>query len=144
MLEARYRVAADVWSVTSYKELYADATDCERYNRLHPAGSPRESWLEQNLSGSDAPCVLASDYVRAVPLSITRWLPGPAVALGTDGFGRSESRTALRRFFEVDAEHIVVAALGALARRGEVEAGTVEQAIRDFEIDPDSPNPVSV
>ncbi len=144
MLDSRYHVAADVWSVTSYKELYMDALAAERFNRLHPGSERRPSWVEQSLEGRDGPCVLASDYVKAVPLSVARWLPGPVTALGTDGFGRSESRRELRRFFEVDAAHVVVATLRALAEQGDVEASVVEQAIRDFGIDPESPDPVTV
>jgi pyruvate dehydrogenase E1 component len=130
--------------VTSYKELYLDALSAERWNRLHPGSERRQPWIEQSLEGRESPCVLASDYVKAVPLSVARWLPGPVTALGTDGFGRSESREHLRRFFEVDAAHVVVATLRALAEQGDVEASVVEQAIRDFGIDPESPDPVTV
>jgi pyruvate dehydrogenase E1 component len=144
MLEKRYRVATDVWSITSPKELYIDATETARWNRLHPGDAPRMSWIEQSLAGTEGAYVIASDYVKALGLSIDRWFPDSPTVLGTDGFGRSESRAELRRFFEVDAAHMVVATLASLARSGKVETAAVEQAIRDFEIDADAPNPVTV
>jgi pyruvate dehydrogenase E1 component len=144
ILASRYDVAADVWSVTSYKELYMDATDTERWNRLHPGQESRSSWIERQLDGRSGPFVLASDYVKALPLSVARWFPETPVALGTDGFGRSDSRETLRHFFEVDAGHVVVATLDDLARRGAIDVGVVQQAIRDFGIDPEAPNPTTV
>ncbi|MCP4901040.1 MAG: pyruvate dehydrogenase (acetyl-transferring), homodimeric type [bacterium] len=144
LLEKRYNVASDVWSITSYKELHRDGLDTDRWNRLHPRKAPRTSWIERSLKGTNGVYVLASDYVKALPYSIGRWFPSTPVALGTDGYGRSDSRAALRRFFEVDAEHIAVSALRELALAGDIEPSVVEQAIRDFEIDPDSPNPVTV
>jgi pyruvate dehydrogenase E1 component len=144
ILAERFNVAADVWSITSFKELYMDGTDCDRFNRLHGSEEHRVPWIQQCLEGNDAVCVIASDYVKALPNSIGKWFPKTPVALGTDGFGRSESRAALRRFFEVDAEHIVVAALGALADEGLIERNVVETAIAEFGIDTDAPNPVTV
>jgi pyruvate dehydrogenase E1 component len=144
ILGERYGVAADVWSITSYKELYTDGCDCDRWNRLHPDGEPRRSWVEYSLADTDGAYVLASDYVKALPQSICRWFPRPPVALGTDGFGRSESRAALRRFFEVDAEHIAYAALASLAKDGRIDAGTVLEAREELGIDPSAPNPVTV
>jgi pyruvate dehydrogenase E1 component len=144
ILAERYRVAADVWSITSFKELYMNGTDCDRHNRLHRGSERRETWIETCLAGAEGPCIVASDYVKALPESIGRWFPRPPVALGTDGFGRSESRDALRRFFEVDAAAIVVATLDELARDGAIEPETVRQAMDDLGVDTDAPNPVTV
>ena len=144
ILGERYNVAADVWSITSYKELYADGIDCDRWNRLHRPDEHRTPWIRHCLEGTDGVCVIASDYVKALPYSIGRWFPNPPVALGTDGFGRSESRAELRRFFEVDAAHIVVATLGALAGDGLIDREIVHTAMSEFGIDPDAPNPVTV
>jgi pyruvate dehydrogenase E1 component len=144
VLADRYGVAADVWSITSYKELYMDGIDCDRWNRLHPDREPRKPWVRQCLESTEGAYVLASDYVKALPTSIDSWFPRPPVALGTDGFGRSESRPALRRFFEVDAAHIVVATLDSLAGEGAIDPEIVRGAIGEFGIDPDSPNPVTV
>jgi pyruvate dehydrogenase E1 component len=144
ILGERYNVAADVWSITSYKELYMDGTDCDRFNRLHRDEDHKTPWVRQCLEDTEGVYVLASDYVKALPHSIGKWFPKQPVALGTDGFGRSESRSALRRFFEVDAEHIVVATLGALAGEGRIDSETVASAIAEFGIDPEAPNPVTV
>jgi pyruvate dehydrogenase E1 component len=144
MLAERHDVAADVWSITSFKELYVDGTDCERWNRLRGDDDRKQSWIEQSLADTDGVYVVASDYVKALPESIGRWFPKPPVALGTDGFGRSESRPALRRFFEVDAEHMVVATLDALWREGSIDRDVVDRAIDEFGIDRDAPNPFTV
>jgi len=144
ILAERYDVAADVWSITSFKELYMDGTACDRYNRLHPDGEQRKPWIRQCLKDTQGVHVVASDYVKALPHSISTWFPKPPVALGTDGFGRSESRATLRRFFEIDAAHIVVATLWELAEEGAIERDVVRSAISDFGIDSDAPNPVTV
>jgi pyruvate dehydrogenase E1 component len=144
ILEEKYNVSADVWSITSFKELYMDGTDCDRHNRLYGDGDPRKPWIEQCLGESEGVYVIASDYVKALPHSICKWFPRPPVALGTDGFGRSESRPALRRFFEVDAEHIVVSTLNALADDGKIAREIVDSAVAEFGIDRDAPNPVTV
>jgi pyruvate dehydrogenase E1 component len=144
ILGDRYGVAADVWSITSFKELYLDGLDCDRHNRLHPEAEPRRPWITQCLEGTDGAYVVASDYVKALPQSIGRWFPKPPAALGTDGFGRSESRPVLRRFFEVDAAHVVIATLHELAASGDLEPEVVRQAMADLEVDPDAPNPVTV
>ncbi len=140
MLEG-YGVAADVWSVTSYQELYRDGHAAERWNRLHPAETPRVPYVTQCLSGTEGVIVAASDYVKVLPDSIDRWMPRRLTSLGTDGFGRSEGRTALRDFFEVDARFITVATLGALMQDGKVEAAVVQKAIVDLGINPEKPNP---
>jgi len=144
MLADQFGVAADVWSITSFKELYMDGTACDRWNRLHGGDGSRTPWIEQCLNGSDGVYVIATDYVKALPHSICRWFPKPPIALGTDGFGRSDSRAALRRFFEVDAEHIAVATLGLLAAEGRVDRETVRRAMADLGIDPEASNPVTV
>jgi len=144
ILAERFNVAADVWSITSFKELYMDGTDCDRWNRLHREIDHRTPWIQQCLDGTDGVYVAASDYVKALPESVGRWFPKAPVALGTDGFGRSESRAELRRFFEVDAAAIVISTLEALAREGRIERDVVHRAIADFEIDVDAPNPTKV
>ncbi len=107
ILEDQYDVAADVWSVTSYQELYRDGHAVERWNRLHPGEKPRVPYVTQCFAGTEGVIVAASDYVKILPDGIDRWLPRPLTSLGTDGFGRSENRAALRDFFEVDAKFVV-------------------------------------
>jgi pyruvate dehydrogenase E1 component len=141
ILEEKYGVGADVWSVTSYKELYRDANDCERWNLLHPGQAPKVPYITQTLKGAPGPFVAASDYMKVLPESIARWVPSRLVSLGTDGFGRSENRVALRDFFEVDAKHIVLATLSALARENQIKIETVQQAVKDLGINPEKPNP---
>jgi pyruvate dehydrogenase E1 component len=141
ILEEKYGVGADVWSVTSYKKLYRQANDCERWNLLHPGQTPRVSFITQTLKDAPGPFIAASDYMKVLPESVARWIPGRLVSLGTDGFGRSENRAALRDFFEVDAKHIVLATLSALARENQVKIETVQQAVKDLGINPEKPNP---
>jgi pyruvate dehydrogenase E1 component len=136
-------VACDVYSATSYTQIRRDCQETERWNRLHPKQEQKTSYLQQLLGDCEGPFVAASDYVKAVPEQISRWVPGGLTALGTDGFGRSESRKALRRFFEVDAESIVVTALHELAGQGQIEMSKVAEAIEELEIDPDKPNPLN-
>ena len=141
ILEQDYKVGADVWSITSYKALHRDCLDAERWNRMHPGAKPRLSYVEKCLADERGVHVMASDYVKALPESIARWFPNPPVALGTDGFGRSESREALRDHFEVDKRFIVLGALSALAREGQIECDVIKQAMQDLNIDPDKANP---
>ncbi|MGH9347381.1 MAG: pyruvate dehydrogenase (acetyl-transferring), homodimeric type [Vicinamibacterales bacterium] len=141
ILAEKYDVAADAWSVTSYQELYRDGHAAERWNRLHPAAKPRVPYVTQALATAEGVIVAASDYMKSLPDSIDRWMPRRLTSLGTDGFGRSESRASLRDFFEVDARHIVVATLDALARDGTLEARVVAQAIADLGVNPEKPNP---
>jgi pyruvate dehydrogenase E1 component len=143
ILEQKYGVGADVWSVTSYKELYRDANDCERWNLLHPGQKPRVPFVTECLKNAPGVFVAASDYMKVLPESISQWIPGKLISLGTDGFGRSENRASLRDFFEVDAKHIVVATLSALQREGQIKPETVQQAIKDLGVDADRPSPVS-
>jgi pyruvate dehydrogenase E1 component len=142
LLGERFDVAADVWSVTSYKELYRDALEAERWNLLHPTAEPRRSYVERLLQGEQGVFIAVSDYLKALPNLISRWVPGGLLPLGTDGFGRSDGRQALRRFFEVDAECVAVAALSRLAQRGEVKRARVRQAIEDLGIDPEKADPI--
>jgi pyruvate dehydrogenase E1 component len=141
ILEEKYGVAADVWSVTSYKELYRNANDCERWNMLHPAEAARVPYVTQTLKDAPGPFIAASDYMKILPESLGKFVPGQLVSLGTDGFGRSESRVALRDFFEVDAKHIVLATLGALARENKIGSDVVKRAIQELGINPDKANP---
>jgi pyruvate dehydrogenase E1 component len=142
ILAERYGVGADVWSVTSYKELRRDGLEAERWNLLNPGQPPRLPYFTAALQDAPGAIVAASDYVKTLPDSIARWAPRPMVSLGTEGFGRSESRDRLRDFFEVDARYIALAALSSLAHAGQLPLSTVEQAMRDLEIDPQKPNPL--
>src|SRR6202142_2629517 len=137
----QYGVAADVWSVTSYKELYRNANDCERWNMLHPGDKPQEAYVTQLLKGTEGVLVAASDYMKVLPESLSQWMPRPLLSLGTDGFGPSEGRVALRDFFEVDAKHIVLATLHALAREKQIGIEIVQKAIQDLGINPEKANP---
>jgi pyruvate dehydrogenase E1 component len=142
MLASRYGVKADVWSATSYKELRRDALAAERWNLFHPGSERRLSYLEQVLQDEKGVFLAVSDYMKSVPEMITRWVPGGLYPLGTDGFGRSDDRASLRRFFEVDAECIAVAALSGLARRGEIKPSLVQNAIADLGIDAEKVSPL--
>jgi pyruvate dehydrogenase E1 component len=144
ILAEKYNVHADVFSATSYKNLYVDALDCERWNLLHPTEKPCVPYVTQCLQDGPSVIVAASDYVKALPESISRWVPGEFICLGTDGFGRSAGRVALRDFFEVDARYITLATLTGLAREGKLEWGIVEKAVVDLGINPDKPNPFTV
>ncbi len=135
LLAEEWGVAADVWSVTSWTELRRDAVACEEYNLLHPADEPRVPFVTQKLAGKPGPVVAVSDYMRAVPDLISRWVPSDYTSLGTDGFGRSDTRGALRRYFHTDAESIVVATLRGLARRGEVPADLAAQAVKKYALE---------
>ena len=141
ILAEKYNVAADVWSVTSYQELYRDGHAAERWNRLHPGEKPRVPYVAQCLGDAQGVIVAASDYVKVLPDAIDRWLPRKMVTLGTDGFGRSENRASLRDFFEVDAKFIALAALDDLARDGTIDVAVVKKAIKDLGINPEKPNP---
>jgi pyruvate dehydrogenase E1 component len=118
VLESKYNVGADVWSVTSYSELYRDGHACERWNMLHPGEQPRVPYVTRTLEGAPGVFVAASDYVKAMSDTIDRWVPTPVTVLGTDGFGRSENRAGLREFFEVDYRTSSSRTLAALARDG--------------------------
>jgi pyruvate dehydrogenase E1 component len=141
ILESKYEVGADVWSVTSYGELYREGHACERWNILHPGATPRVPYVTRCLADAPGVLVAASDYVKALPDSIDRWLPRPLTTLGTDGFGRSENRAGLREFFEVDYRYVIVATLASLARDGKIDVKVVEQAIAAHNINPEKSNP---
>jgi pyruvate dehydrogenase E1 component len=143
MLERDYCIPADVWSVTSFSELRRDGLDAERWNLLHPGEKPRRPYVQRLLGSHAGPFVVATDYMRIVPDQIRPWVPGRYVVLGTDGYGRSDSRAALRDHFEVDRRHVVVAALKALADEGALDGATVGQAIRTLGVQPERPNPVT-
>jgi pyruvate dehydrogenase E1 component len=142
MLAEFHDVAADVWSAPSYQQLRQDALDVERWNRLHPEEPPRQPYVTGALENAEGPIVAVSDSIKAVPDQIARWVPAPFVSLGTDGFGRSDHREALRRFFEIDPGHIVVAALAVLARSGDVKPEAVTEAIKRYDINPERIPPV--
>jgi pyruvate dehydrogenase E1 component len=137
LLAEHHDVAADVWSAPSYQMLRVDALDTERWNRLHPNEARKQPYVTQSLESAEGPVIAVSDSIKAVPDQVARWVPGPFVPLGTDGFGRSDTRAALRRHFEVDAEHIVVATLSALAEFGDVKPEAVGEAIERYGLDPD-------
>jgi len=144
ILEQQFGVSSNVYSVTSYKALYYDARECDRWNRLHPGEEPRRPYVQQALGDAPGSIVAASDYVSAVGLSIAPWLPADYTVLGTDGFGRSEAREDLRRFFEVDAENIALAALAALAKKKQFPKEKLAGAIEGLGLDPNKPNPVTL
>jgi pyruvate dehydrogenase E1 component len=141
LLEERFGVAADVWSATSFTELRRDGLETERWNRLHPGEEPRECWVERCLTGRSGPVVAATDYVKAWPDGVRAWVPGRYVVLGTDGFGRSDTRAALRDFFEVDRRHVALAALRELAAGGQLPHTRVAEAIDELGIDPERSDP---
>ncbi|MFZ5928331.1 MAG: pyruvate dehydrogenase (acetyl-transferring), homodimeric type [Acidobacteriota bacterium] len=144
LLWEKFQIPAGVWSVTSYNRLRAEALETERWNRLHPAAPPRKPYIQQVVEATEGPIVAASDYMKLVADQLAPWLSGRLVSLGTDGFGRSESRMYLRRFFEVDAESIAAAALERLARWGELSAEEAHKALIDLGIDPEKPYAVRV
>ncbi|HEV2453461.1 MAG TPA: pyruvate dehydrogenase (acetyl-transferring), homodimeric type [Verrucomicrobiae bacterium] len=141
ILAERYDVSADVWSATSYKLLRNEAIRCQRWNMLHPTGAPKKSYVEELLAKEQGAFVAVSDNVRTVPEQIAPWVPGGLFTLGTDGFGRSDTRARLRRFFEVDAESTVIGTLFALAEKGQVSRDVVAKAIKDLGVDPEKIQP---
>jgi pyruvate dehydrogenase E1 component len=143
VLEEKYNVAGDVYSITSYKELCRDGLGVERHNLLNP-DDQKTTYVTQCLEGSKGVYVAASDYVKALPDSISKWVPGRLYSLGTDGFGRSETREALRNFFEVDHRYIVLATLKALADEGKIKMDVVKKAMKELDIDANKLNPMLV
>jgi len=144
LLEKDFGIPTDVWSVTSFNELRRDGLAVERWNQLHPNEKPRKAYVEECLGERPGPYIAATDYMKIVPDQIQRWVPGTYVSLGTDGYGRSDARDALRQHFEVDERFIAVAALKALADDGVLDHKTVVQAIEKYGIDPDRPDPVTL
>jgi pyruvate dehydrogenase E1 component len=145
LLRDDFGVAADVWSATSFTELHRDGIAAERWSRMHPTEEPRLSYVEQCLTGHEGPAVASTDYIRSFADQIRPFVRGRRYeVLGTDGFGRSDYRVKLRRFFEVDRHHVAIAALRALADEGTVEREKVAQAIERYGVDPDVPPPWTV
>ena len=142
LLEKDFDVPSDIWSVTSFNELRREALETDRLNRLHMGEKRKKSYVEQCLEERQGPFVAATDYMKIVPDQIRKWVPGHFVALGTDGYGRSDAREALRRHFEVDRTYIAVNALAALAADGAIEPKVVAEAIEKYDIDPEKPTPV--
>ena len=141
ILAEKFGIASTVYSATSYQMLRKDAIEAERHNRLHPDATKKVPYVTQVLGKTKGPVVATSDYMRALPESVAPYLGGRLLALGTDGFGRSETRKALRRFFEVDAENVAVAALHALFQQGQLDPGTVKKAVAELGLNPDAPHP---
>ena len=144
LLAREWGVAAECWSVTSYKALREDALAAERWNRLHHGEPARRPYITEALGASEGPVVAVTDFMKAVPDQVARWVPGVFRPLGTDGWGRSDARTPLRRYFEVDAQHVTAAVLAALDESGDGKPEEVADAIRRYGLDPDAPNPMSV
>ena len=142
-LEEKYNIAADVWSVTSYKELRRDALNVQRWNLLHPKEKPKIPYISQCLADVPGVFVAASDYMKILPDSIAPWSPKPIASLGTDGFGRSDNRKALRDFFEVDYRYVTLAALASLAREGQLKPDILHGAMEDLEINSEKLNPMT-
>lgn len=144
LLDKDFNIPSDIWSVTSFNELRRDALATERWNQLHPENTPRTSYLQRCLADREGPYIAATDYMKIVPDQLQRWMPGRYVTLGTDGFGRSDGRAALRQHFEVDRHYIAVSALKSLADDGVLDQTTVAKAINKYGIDPDKPDPVTL
>jgi pyruvate dehydrogenase E1 component len=140
-LAERWDVGAELWSATSYKRLREEALSAERWSYLHPTEAPRTPLVTGLLGSSDGPVVAVTDFMKAVPDQISRWVRRPFVPLGTDGFGRSDTREQLRRFFETDMPHVVVATLWGLAQQGEIKTETVAEAIAHYGLDPERTDP---
>src|SRR6185312_16008585 len=141
ILENDYGIPADVFSITSFSELRREALEVERWNLLHPTDTPRVPYVETLLKEHEGPVVAATDYMRIVPDQIREWVGGRYVTLGTDGYGRSDARAQLRKHFEVDRNHIAIAALRALADEGKVDKATLMTAMKELQIDPTQPDP---
>jgi pyruvate dehydrogenase E1 component len=137
ILASEFNVAADVWSATSYKQLRYEAMECERWNLLHPGQPPRVPWVTQQLGAAEGPVIAVSDYMRLVPDQVSKWVPQGLTSLGTDGYGRSDTREALRRHFEIDAEAVVIAALVRLVEAGKIGREVPSQAMEKLGVDPE-------
>jgi pyruvate dehydrogenase E1 component len=144
ILETDFKVAADIFSVTSFNELRKNALDIERWNRLNPGKDKKLSNIENAIIDKESPIIASTDYMKSFPEQIARFLPNHFIALGTDGYGRSDSREALRDFFEVDRFYIVIAALNALVDAKKIDSSVLLKAVKDFKLDGDKPNPMSV
>ena len=143
LLENDFSVTADIWSVTSFNELRRDALEVQRDNRMHPERKPKLCYVSQQLQGVKGPIIAATDYMRLYADQISQYVENRFVSLGTDGYGRSDTRKQLRHFFEVDAKHIVLASLNSLVREGSIEKDIISAAIKDLGINPDKKDPVN-
>jgi pyruvate dehydrogenase E1 component len=141
ILEKDYSVASDIWSITSYKNIHLDAQETDRWNMMHPSDEPKLSYVQTITKEESGVFISASDYVQLSSDAMAKWLPGPLHSLGTYGFGRSEGRTSLRDFFEVDAKHIVYATLYSLFKEGKIKIDAVKKAAKELNINPDKVNP---
>jgi pyruvate dehydrogenase E1 component len=141
LLATDWGIAAEAWSVTSYKSLREDGLEADRWNRLHPGSTPKVPYVSEVLSAAPGPIIAVSDYIKAVPDQISRFVDAPFTSLGTDGFGRSDTRESLRRFFEIDAEHIVVTVLSELALAGVATVEEVKSAIEKYGLDAEVADP---
>jgi len=139
LLEKDYGVSADIWSITSYKELYMNGIETDRWNTLNADKKARKTFIEENLENTDGVYIAASDYVKALPESVDKWFPKKLYSLGTDGFGRSDGRAALRDFFEVDHRYIVISALKALLDEKKIKAEEYKTARKKLKLSPDKP-----
>ena len=144
LLEKDWGVSADIWSVTSFTELRREGIDAERHNLLHPEDKPKLSYVEQSLAKAEGPVIASTDYMRSFADQIRPFVPNKFVALGTDGYGRSDSREALRRFFEVDRYYVTLAALKALADEGKLPMSKASEAIKKYNIDINRANPALI
>jgi pyruvate dehydrogenase E1 component len=142
ILKDKFDVEADIWSLTSVNELVREGQAVDRWNLLHPTDKPKQSYIGEQLGDSEAPIIVATDYMKSYAEQMRAYIKQPLHVLGTDGFGRSDSRAALRHFFEVDRYFVVVSALKALADKGEIKPTVVAKAIAEFGIDPDKSNPL--
>ena len=142
-LDADFEISADVWSVTSFNQLARDGQDVERYNRLHPGKKPKPSYVERCLGDTRGPVIAATDYIKAYAEQIRAYIPRSYHVLGTDGYGRSDTRQKLRGFFEVDYRYVVITALNALAKTKQIDSSIADQAIDRYKIDRDKINPVN-
>ena len=143
LLAADHDVAVELWSATSYKALREDALGAERWNRLHPTESPRTPYVTEALSGAVGPVLAVTDFMKSVPDQVSRWVPRTYASLGTDGYGRSDTRDQLRRHFETDAQHVVVAVLSNLAQDDDAKPQEVADAIAHYGLDPEAPDPLT-
>jgi len=144
LLENDFGIASDVWSVTSFNELRRDGVHVERLNMFHPEKKPSQSYIEKCLEGHEGPVIAATDYVRTYADQVRPFITRSYTVLGTDGYGRSDTRAKLRHFFEVDCHYIVIAALHALSKEGSIPANQVTAAMKKYNIDPKKPNPMTV
>lgn len=144
LLEKDWGVSADVWSATSFTELRREGLDCERWNMLNPEKPQRLNYVAACLKDAAGPVIASTDYMKSFAEQIQRFVPNKFVALGTDGFGRSDSREALRDFFEVNRYYVVIAALKALSDEGKLPAAKVAEAVKKYNLDSNKPNPVTV